>query len=178
MAIFHAMHVSAKPRELSGGAGSNNLAISREAFLRAQGFNPNLWVGEDWDLIRRLRGAGYRIYFDPRFAVLHNSRRDTRSKVIEHARSYGRGYFLLMQQGLLPAPKTRMDFLGGHAPTAWLWSVFRATAQTAQLFLQHPAMLAYLRALPAVWLFYFVRRQEILREAAKTQGYSTGSCDK
>jgi hypothetical protein len=51
--------------------GSGNLAVTREAFERAGGFDPTLQTCEDVDLCRRLRRAGYRLVHDARLRNVH-----------------------------------------------------------------------------------------------------------
>jgi GT2 family glycosyltransferase len=165
IAIFHGVHVSCRPRVTKSYLGSNNLAITREAFRKVGGFNPELWVGEDWDLLNRLRAAGFAVHFDPDCAVLHNSGRTSRQSVIEHARSYGDGYVKLMKQGVIPIGRGRVDGLAKFPPLAALWSALRATWQTARIF-SAPALWRYLRAAPVVWLFHYERRREIFRKVA------------
>ena len=56
---------------------SGNLAVTRDAFERAQGFDARLETCEDVDLCQRLRQAGGRIVADPRLRSIH--RGDPRS---------------------------------------------------------------------------------------------------
>ncbi len=166
VAIFHHLHVSCPPRVASSYLGSNNLAITREAFERVKGFNPTLWIGEDWDLLNRLRAAGFTVRFDPSFAVLHNSGRTSRERVIEHARSYGAGYAKLMKLGVIPTGRRRMDWLAKIPGLASFWSALRATWQTVRIFAGTPTMLNFARVASVVWLFHYERRREIFRRVA------------
>jgi GT2 family glycosyltransferase len=163
LAVFHALHVSQPPRRVTGHVGANNLAITREAFQAVGGFNPDLWVGEDDDLQQRLRGRGYEIFFDPRFAVLHRSGRNDRASVVRHAVSYGEGYLTLLRGGYVPQAVRPGDRLARCPVVAAFWSAARAGAQTAAVFGSHPAFWRYLRAAPVVWLFYYARRRAIFR---------------
>jgi GT2 family glycosyltransferase len=50
---------------------SGNLAVSREAFTRAHGFDTSLETCEDVDLCQRLRRIGYRVMSDSRLKSVH-----------------------------------------------------------------------------------------------------------
>jgi hypothetical protein len=52
--------------------GSGNLAVRREAFARAGGFDTTLETCEDVDLCRRLRANGTRLVSDPRLRSVHH----------------------------------------------------------------------------------------------------------
>lgn len=170
IAVFHKLHVSCRARTENSYLGSNNLAVAKEAFDRVGGFNGDLWIGEDWDLLNRLRAAGIPVRFDPSFAVVHNSRRDTREKVVEHARSYGEGYAKLMEMGLIAAGPHRVDRLTHNPALAAAWSAVRALWRTAATYAGSPALLRYLRAAHVVFLFHYVRRREIFRALARLSG--------
>ncbi len=70
---------------------SLNLAIRREVFLLSNGFDEKYPApaGEDFELTRRITKLGYVSYFDPEAWVVHDSRRDSLSKVWSHAKKLG-----------------------------------------------------------------------------------------
>lgn len=164
LAIFSSLHVSRPPRPVAGCLGTNNLAVWRPAFEAVGGFRDDLTVGEDWDFLNRARAAGQAVWFEPGFAVRHNSGRNSAARVREHARWYAQGYRRLMNEGIVPAGRWRAERLFARIPPlAALWSAGRAAVMTAGVFLSHPPFWKYLRAAPAVWLFYYTRRRELLR---------------
>ncbi len=59
-------------RRLVTHVPSCNAAYRKQAFLRAGGFRPGLFPGEDVDLDRRLHQHGYCIVFNPEARVLHH----------------------------------------------------------------------------------------------------------
>lgn len=73
-------------RELTGGSGDDtfylpscNLLVRRTAFLKADGFNDAMHVGEDVDLTWRLRDSGWTIAYLPVGRVYHEHRSSIRS---------------------------------------------------------------------------------------------------
>lgn len=168
LAIFHALHVTQRPHVVATYLGTNNLALRKSLFDAVGGFNPALFPDEDWDLLNRLRQAGETVYFDPRFAVEHRSERNSPAAVREHARGYARGFVSMLRRGSDTGSRRRADrWVAGHRLTAAWWSLQRATIQTAGVYLRHPPFWRFLPALPAVWLFYYTRRREILRLLAQ-----------
>lgn len=163
LAIFHPFHPSASPHIVTTYIGTNNLGVMREVFEAIGGFREDIFPDEDWDFLNRLRAAGHIIRFDPTFVVLHNSGRDTRQKVVDHARGYARGYISMLKRGAETGSTFRMDkLLAKSSAAAVLWSWLKASLQTAKLYLGNPGFLKYLRGAYAVWLFYYVRRVEII----------------
>jgi ADP-heptose:LPS heptosyltransferase/glycosyltransferase involved in cell wall biosynthesis len=53
------------------------LLVRAEAYHRSGGFNAALPNGEDVDLTRRIKAAGYRLCYEPGLIVRHDHRRDT-----------------------------------------------------------------------------------------------------
>ena len=164
LAIFSSLHVSCPAHPVTGCLGTNNLAVWRPAFEAVRGFRDDLTVGEDWDFLNRARAAGLAVWFDPGFAVRHESGRTTAARVRDHARWYARGYRRLLDEAIVAAGRWRAERLFARIPPlAAAWSAGRAAAMTAGVYLWHPPFWKYLRAAPATWLFYYTRRRELLR---------------
>lgn len=53
------------------------ILVRAEAYRRSGGFNPDLPNGEDVDLTRRIRAAGYTLRYDPALVAWHDHGRDT-----------------------------------------------------------------------------------------------------
>ena len=53
------------------------ILVRVEAYRRSGGFNPDLPNGEDVDLTRRIRAAGYTLRYDPALVAWHDHGRDT-----------------------------------------------------------------------------------------------------
>ena len=167
LAIFSRMHVTRPAGPAGPLLGTNNLAIRRDVFEAVGGFRDDLTVGEDWEFLQRVQAAGYPLFFDPRFAVRHNSGRNSAAKVRQHAEWYGRGYVDLMARGVAPKSAWRADRLISALPGGIaIWSALKATTRTAALYLGHPPFWRYLRALPAAWYFAFCRRRAISKTLA------------
>ena len=75
---------------------SNNLAVSREAFLAAGGFDESFPVpgGEDRELCERWSAQGHQLVQAPRAVVWHEHAMTLRSFLRQH-RNYGRGSYLV-----------------------------------------------------------------------------------
>ena len=69
---------------------SCNSCYSRDIYIAAGGFRPSLFPGEDVDLDKRLKDAGYTVLFTPQAAVKHH-RADTPKRFRRMLLSYGRG---------------------------------------------------------------------------------------
>lgn len=75
-----------------------NLMMKKESFMASNGFNANLYPGEDPELMKRMRSAPSLIYYNPRMVVYRPRRRNT----IEFIRqnfdySYGRARHIFRQ---------------------------------------------------------------------------------
>ena len=168
LAIFHGVHVSRRAGPAPGHVGTNNLAVMRSAFEAFNGFDDELTVGEDGDFLDRARRAGHAIWFDPSFAVRHQSGRDTAEKVRAHARWYAEGYASLLAEGRVTRGPWRADRLLGQIPgAAAIWSAIKASTGVLRVVLPHPPFWRYIRGIPAAWLFYYTRRREVFRHLVR-----------
>lgn len=169
LAIFHGVHVSRPAGPAPGHVGTNNLAVMRSVFDALNGFDDELTVGEDGDFLDRARRAGHAVWFDPSFAVRHQSNRDTAEKVRAHARWYAEGYVRLLAAGRMPDGSWRADrLLGKIKGGAKFWSAAKATWGVIQVVLPHPPFWRFLRGMSGAWLFYYARRLEVFRRLVTT----------
>jgi GT2 family glycosyltransferase len=126
---------------------SANLAISREAFVAADGFDENFLAGEDVDLCWRVQLAGFRFTTSPD-AIVEKRARPAGLPTFRSAWAYGlcgpRLYVRYRSEGM------RRDLRG--AAKAWIWLV---------------------AALPG--LVIRVRRRQWVRTFAIRSGRLTGS---
>lgn len=51
------------------------IAVSSKVYHKINGFDPKLSIGEDVDLTRRIRNAGFRVLYEPELVAYHNHRR-------------------------------------------------------------------------------------------------------
>ena len=165
LAIFHGVHVSRPAGPATGHVGTNNLAVARTVFEAVGGFDDRLTVGEDGDFLDRARRAGHPVWFDPSFAVRHQSGRDTAAAVRAHARWYAEGYARLLAEGRVPGQPWRADRILGRIPGgAAAWSALKAALGVLGVVLPHPPFWRYLRGVPGAGLFYYARRRELFRQ--------------
>ena len=168
LAIFHGVHVSRRAGPAPGHVGTNNLAVARSVFEALNGFDDELTVGEDGDFLARARRAGHPLWFDPSFAVRHQSGRNSPGQVRAHARWYAEGYARLLAEGRLPGGPWRADRLLGQIPgAAPIWSAVKATAGVLRIVLPHPPFWRYIRGITRAWLFSHPRRSEVFRHLAR-----------
>jgi hypothetical protein len=167
LAIFYAVHVSRPAGPARGHIGTNNLAVRHNIFEALGGFNERLTVGEDWEFLDRARRAGHSVWFDPSFAVRHQSGRDSAAAVRAHARWYAEGYARLLNEGHLTGGRWRADGILGRIPGgAACWSAAKATTGVMRVLLPYPPFWRFLRGIPGAWLFYYTRRREVCRQLA------------
>lgn len=67
-----------------------NLAVKKDVFVGAGGFNEELYPNEENVLFNQLRAGGKRLVYNPK-AVVYHSRRDTVLKIAKQVFHYGRG---------------------------------------------------------------------------------------
>ena len=175
LAIFHAVHVSQKPARAEGWTiGTNNLAVRRDVFMELGGFDPSLCIGDDAEFLHRAEMAGHPIWFDPSFAVRHQSNRTSAEQIRGHARWYAEGTSKLLREGMIPERKLRAEhWLGALPGGAVAWSALKATAGTLGIVGLHPAFWRLMRAWPWAWWFLYSRRREMFRRMWAPRGETT-----
>ncbi|MBI5685135.1 MAG: glycosyltransferase [Verrucomicrobia bacterium] len=67
-----------------------NVAMRREAFVKAGGFDERLWPNEENEMFERLQRLGYRLIYDPE-ATVFRSHRPTLGHFVRQLLGYGRG---------------------------------------------------------------------------------------
>jgi cellulose synthase/poly-beta-1,6-N-acetylglucosamine synthase-like glycosyltransferase len=77
-------------RSMSCCVGSAALAVKREAFVAAGGFDTELLASEDWDFSLRMMKSGWIAWFDANVSVSHDHDRTTMKEIIKQA--YLSGY--------------------------------------------------------------------------------------
>lgn len=165
LAIFHAVHVSQKPARAEGWViGTNNLAVRRDVFVALGGFDPRLCIGDDAEFLHRAEQAQYPVWFDPSFAVRHQSNRTSAEHIRGHARWYAEGTFALLHGGMVTASRWRAERILGAIPGgATLWSALKATTGLLGIVVFHPPFWRLAKAWPWAWYFLYERRRELFR---------------
>jgi GT2 family glycosyltransferase len=128
---------------------SLNLALRRDLFLKFDGFNERLFVGDDFDLTFRMAKAGCDLRFDPQAWVLHRPGRNSPQILWRHAYIYGQystkiGPRAHGEPGL-PAPLRSRPALLALSP-------FLALGAALRVYWQTPHSLRFAPAFPAVLL--------------------------
>ena len=91
-----------------------SLGVKKEAFLKVDGFNEKLMIGEDVDFVNKLTKKGYFCYYNPEIVVFHDHKRDSLRKFLQY----------MYRNGLL----TGLDILKtyqGNIMVKFLWPVFK-----------------------------------------------------
>lgn len=178
LAIFHAVHVSQKPARAEGWViGTNNLAVRRDVFMALGGFDPRLCIGDDAEFLHRAEQAGHPVWFDPSFAVLHQSNRTSAEQIRGHARWYAEGTSTLLLEGMVEESRWRADRILGALPGgAAFWSAVKATTGLFGIVAFHPPFWRLARAWPWAWWFLYCRRREMFRLLRK--GYAAAKAGK
>lgn len=89
ISLFHD-YLASRPPGTRRQLPSLNLAIRRELFLSAGGFDENRPIGEDSDLTTRLRKGGQILYFEPNAIVWHRPPRNRLADMIQHNFLHGK----------------------------------------------------------------------------------------
>ncbi len=165
LAIFHGVHVSQRAGRAEGKVlGTNNLAVRREVFERVGGFDPSMSSGEDMEFLGRVSAAGVPLWFDPGFAVLHQSGRTSAEAIRRHARWYAEGTAKLVREGGLAGGGRRAEAWLGRVPGgAAAWSALKATLGLAKILAGNWRFARLAKAWPWAWYFLYVRRRELFR---------------
>ncbi len=119
------------------GLGSAALAVRREAFLAAGGFDEELMASEDWDFSLKLRKQGWLCWFAPEIEVRHDHRRGSFRAILGAAWNYGKASGLIVQQR-------------HEATVSWVARLLVAAARKKLYWL---VMLPYSGFLTLVWVF-------------------------
>jgi mycofactocin system glycosyltransferase len=96
------------------------LLVRREALIAIGGFDTDMTVGEDVDLVWRLRADGWRVRYDPSVVVSHPSRA-TVSAWVRQRIAYGESAAALARRHGADAAAARIS-----APTVAAWTAFAA----------------------------------------------------
>lgn len=67
-----------------------SLAIKKEVFQKARGFNEKMRIGEDTDLCMRLKRLGHKTVYEPKIKVFHNHGRETLKELLVYQYNNGR----------------------------------------------------------------------------------------
>lgn len=127
----------ARKAGVTAGLGSAALAVRREAFAAAGGFDEELMASEDWDFSLKLRERGWQCWFAPEIEVRHDHRRGSFRKILHAAWQYGRTSGLAVQ-------------LRHGDAISWVARLMVAAARKRIYWL---LMLPYSGFLTLVWLF-------------------------
>jgi GT2 family glycosyltransferase len=87
---FSSFAFSQVNRRMETPVCSASLAVKRQAYEAAKGFNQELRSGEDIDFCYRLIKMGYKTIYQPAVKVLHNHRRKDFSTLLRYSYFYGR----------------------------------------------------------------------------------------
>jgi len=121
------------------------LLVKADAFRATGGFDPQLAVGEDVDLCRRLAAQGHRLRYEPSLVAYHDHRRDSAFRTWRYFWRNGEGARFFFRS------------IGGTCAfslkTVWLktWSDFRGNLAHQK---RYGGKLG--RHAPAVWLNYLI----------------------
>jgi GT2 family glycosyltransferase len=119
------------------GLGSAALAVRRDAFDAAGGFDESLMASEDWDFSLKLREHGWLCWFTPEIEVHHDHRRGSLWAILRAAWRYGKASGLTVQRR--------------HEQTvSWVARVMVVAARKKMYWL---FMIPYSCFLTMVWLF-------------------------
>jgi len=70
-----------------------NMLFRREIFEIIGGFNESMVTGEDYEICKKIRDYGYKVYNSPKVKVMHMGNFKKMSDIIRKERWYGKGMF-------------------------------------------------------------------------------------
>jgi len=148
VAEFHGFLPCQRAGEVDFIAGAN-MGIRREVLARVGGFRQDTPHAEDIEFVLRARQAGFRIWFLPEAAVMHNHNRTRFADVIRYAGNHAESTILirLRYSSLLSTPS-----LLRHPFTLILAAPFIAAKVTAGAFLRRTGMLRFWATIPVFYL--------------------------
>ena len=161
----------------------SNLAVRRDVFLKAGGFNERLYPNEENELINRISKMGYKFVYHPDVKV-YRDRRKTLSAFMKQFYRYGRGrmdqifiegisrnlhffipLFFLVYLVILPFTKESLGFF-----VLLFAYIFFAVIDAIHLSLKNRRNLAFV--LPVVYLIVHVSYGAGILAAICNKGYS------
>ncbi len=128
---------------------SFSLLVPYEVWRSSGGFDPRLWATEDLDFTLRLRRQGWKLFFEPKAVVYHESNRVNLYDFVSHARMNGI-YSII----------TRLRYAEVYRGSFWMhWSWFWVLAsplialgRTIQIYMHTPGLWRYGYCVPLVFL--------------------------
>lgn len=135
--------------------GTLNFSISKDVFFKVEKFDETPKLGQDVDLIARLKELGYGIYFEPNASVCHHTLRNSFKSLLNHAIRYGRFFTRLMEKH--PGYFTKRNTLYTHSNRILLLisSPLKALVDTCSIFRRHEMLRKYWYTFGGVLLFRF-----------------------
>ncbi|OQX11381.1 MAG: hypothetical protein BWK76_19235 [Desulfobulbaceae bacterium A2] len=134
--------------------GSAALAVRRQAFVAAGGFDEKLLASEDWDFSLKLQATGWQCWFCSAPAVGHDHRRGGLLPILRAAWHSGRASGLVVQRRHFAAISwlARLMVRAGHPLVYWLMVLPYACLNTILWPIETRPAPAMLRCLPLIFL--------------------------
>ncbi|MGB9808485.1 MAG: glycosyltransferase family 2 protein [Caldanaerobacter sp.] len=141
--FFHDFLISHR-RKFKKEFASLNLAIRKNIFEEVHGFDETFPApsGEDFDLTKRISNLGYKLLFEPDAWVIHDSQRNSLSKLWKH--SIGIGYYSTKRKYFPRFMRKKIIILSLSPILALIALVYN--------YLKTPGSARYLKYLPGVYI--------------------------
>jgi GT2 family glycosyltransferase len=144
---------SPKRKVVIVGLCSASMAISRELFEKLNGFDEQLIIREDMDLVVRAGRIGRTSAYDPSITILHNHGRDTLAKLLAYHYRNGLSAGLVEESKNLDIPANRLRWRFRHSYSVLVLPL--ALLETAHSFIiNFPSEPAIIIMLPALFLAF------------------------
>lgn len=140
-----------------------NMLIEKAILIKVGMFDESFSTAEDFGLSRRIRGAGYDLFFEPAARIIHQPVRDSLGAVLQHSAGWARHSIRVRTRyrGEIAAP-----WFLFHPMVLRLLSPAIALAVTTKIFLKHPSVRRYWYTAPVVFLTKLVWCWVVAREVA------------
>jgi len=141
-----------------------NMLVEKTILEKVGMFDESFPTAEDFGLSRRIRNAGYDLFFEPEAKIIHRPVRDSLGAVLQHSAGWARHSVRIRQRYReeLSSPWFLFQPL-----ILRLLSPAIAAAVTAKIFVKHPSIRRYWYTAPVVFLTKLVWCWAAAREVAE-----------
>ena len=126
-----------------------NMLVEKAILEKVGMFDESFPTAEDFGLSRRIRNAGYDLFFEPEAKIIHRPVRDSLGAVLQHSAGWARHSIRVRK---LYRDELKSPWFLFQPAILRLLSPLIAAAVTAKIFAKHPSVRRYWYTAPVVFL--------------------------